>query len=427
MYVDPALISWTVDVATATRRPREHGLDEVADYISYGASPRGPISLVAAGRALALMRGRDYVVPADLEELVRDAFRHRLVLSLPRARRRGRAGRDPRPGAGGGARCRSSTSGARHAAGVSVARPARTDPDARRSRGRARSRRRRCARSSWRSAGASTGCSRATTARRSPASAASSGRFARTSPATTCAGSSGTSTARTGEPHVRVELAERVLVSWLVARRVGVDGVRHGRPAQGRRRRRRRDRGRLRGDAARQPARASSRSAPSRAVDPPRQGRVALIETLRLLREVPPAGTGSLRRRARADRPGRAPAVAGRHRLRLSRPARLAAGAAAARRPAHGARGRGARSARAGARRRRRAAARRSRRAAASFASTRATARLRERFAAAARGRAPQPRRDALASAGVRHVALSTEGDWLRPLAAFLRRSEPRR
>jgi MoxR-like ATPase len=81
IYVDPALISWTVDVATATRRPREQGLDDVAEYVSFGASPRGPISLVASGRALALVRGRDYVVPADLEALVRDAFRHRLVLS----------------------------------------------------------------------------------------------------------------------------------------------------------------------------------------------------------------------------------------------------------------------------------------------------------------------------------------------------------
>jgi MoxR-like ATPase len=81
VYVDPALISWAVDVATATRRPTEHGLGEIADYVSYGASPRGPISLVSAGRALALIRGRDYVVPGDLDALVRDAFRHRLVLS----------------------------------------------------------------------------------------------------------------------------------------------------------------------------------------------------------------------------------------------------------------------------------------------------------------------------------------------------------
>src|SRR5262249_6850554 len=81
VYVDPALISWSVDVATATRRPGEHGLAEVGEYIAFGASPRGPISLVGAARALALIRGRDYVVPADLEALVRDAFRHRLVLS----------------------------------------------------------------------------------------------------------------------------------------------------------------------------------------------------------------------------------------------------------------------------------------------------------------------------------------------------------
>jgi MoxR-like ATPase len=81
VYVDPALISWTVDVATATRRPLDHGLGDVSDYVAFGASPRGPISLVSAGRALAVIRGRDYVVPGDLESLVRDAFRHRLVLS----------------------------------------------------------------------------------------------------------------------------------------------------------------------------------------------------------------------------------------------------------------------------------------------------------------------------------------------------------
>jgi MoxR-like ATPase len=81
VYVDPALISWSVDVATVTRRPKDHGLNDVGDYIAFGASPRGPISLVAAARALALIRGRDYVVPGDMEALARDAFRHRLVLS----------------------------------------------------------------------------------------------------------------------------------------------------------------------------------------------------------------------------------------------------------------------------------------------------------------------------------------------------------
>jgi MoxR-like ATPase len=81
VFVDPALVSWVVDLATATRKPAEHGLEVIAPYISYGASPRGPISVVAAARALAVLRGRDYVLPADVEAVVRDAFRHRLVLS----------------------------------------------------------------------------------------------------------------------------------------------------------------------------------------------------------------------------------------------------------------------------------------------------------------------------------------------------------
>ena len=52
VFVDPALVSWTVDLASATRKPAERGLPQIAPYISYGASPRGPISVVAAARAL---------------------------------------------------------------------------------------------------------------------------------------------------------------------------------------------------------------------------------------------------------------------------------------------------------------------------------------------------------------------------------------
>jgi MoxR-like ATPase len=81
VYVDPALISWAVDLASATRRPAEYGAGSMAPYVSYGASPRGPISLIGGARALAIIRGRDYVLPSDMEALVRDAFRHRIVLS----------------------------------------------------------------------------------------------------------------------------------------------------------------------------------------------------------------------------------------------------------------------------------------------------------------------------------------------------------
>src|SRR5579862_3896029 len=70
VFVDPALISWAVDLATATRKPEESGVGRIAPYISYGASPRGPISVIAAARALAVIRGRDYVVPADAEAVV---------------------------------------------------------------------------------------------------------------------------------------------------------------------------------------------------------------------------------------------------------------------------------------------------------------------------------------------------------------------
>jgi MoxR-like ATPase len=81
VYVDPTVVSYAVSLAEATRAPAAHGLPELADYISFGASPRGPISLVQSARALALLRGRDYVLAQDLEALAKDALRHRLVLS----------------------------------------------------------------------------------------------------------------------------------------------------------------------------------------------------------------------------------------------------------------------------------------------------------------------------------------------------------
>jgi MoxR-like ATPase len=81
VYVDPALIEYSVRLANATRRPAEVGLGELARYITYGASPRASINLMLAARALAFIRGRDYALPQDVLDLVRDVFRHRLVLS----------------------------------------------------------------------------------------------------------------------------------------------------------------------------------------------------------------------------------------------------------------------------------------------------------------------------------------------------------
>src|SRR5262249_15191298 len=75
------IVSYTVALATATRAPAAHGLPELADYIAFGASPRGPISLIQSARALAFLRGRDYVTVPDVEALAKDSLRHRLVLT----------------------------------------------------------------------------------------------------------------------------------------------------------------------------------------------------------------------------------------------------------------------------------------------------------------------------------------------------------
>jgi MoxR-like ATPase len=81
MYVDPSLIEFAVAVASATRHPERVGLPELAPYITFGVSPRASINMVIAAQALALVRGRQYVLPEDLLTMAPDVLRHRLVLS----------------------------------------------------------------------------------------------------------------------------------------------------------------------------------------------------------------------------------------------------------------------------------------------------------------------------------------------------------
>ena len=80
-YVDPALIQYAVRLATATRRPERFGIKELSRFISFGASPRASIHLIEAARALAYLRGRDYLLPEDVTDLAPDVLRHRLVLT----------------------------------------------------------------------------------------------------------------------------------------------------------------------------------------------------------------------------------------------------------------------------------------------------------------------------------------------------------
>jgi MoxR-like ATPase len=70
-----------VRIVSATRIPKEYGLADHAKYVTYGASPRASINLVLTARALAYMRGRDYVLAQDIQDVALDVLRHRLVLS----------------------------------------------------------------------------------------------------------------------------------------------------------------------------------------------------------------------------------------------------------------------------------------------------------------------------------------------------------
>ncbi len=80
-YVDPAMMQYAVRLVAATRNPERYGIKDLARYITYGASPRATIHLIEGARALAFLRGRSYVLPEDVSDLVPDVLRHRLALS----------------------------------------------------------------------------------------------------------------------------------------------------------------------------------------------------------------------------------------------------------------------------------------------------------------------------------------------------------
>ena len=81
VYVDPSLMQYAVKLVSATRRPAQYGLADLAKYLSFGASPRATIGMIEAGRALAFLRGRDYVLPEDVVDVAPDVLRHRVIPS----------------------------------------------------------------------------------------------------------------------------------------------------------------------------------------------------------------------------------------------------------------------------------------------------------------------------------------------------------
>ena len=81
VYVDAAVQDYAIRLVLATRHPSEHKVD-IEGLLAYGASPRASIGLISAGKALALLRGRDHVLPQDVYDIAYDVLNHRLVLSF---------------------------------------------------------------------------------------------------------------------------------------------------------------------------------------------------------------------------------------------------------------------------------------------------------------------------------------------------------
>jgi MoxR-like ATPase len=81
IYVDPAILDYSVRLVEATRSPATVGMGEMDRYVTFGASPRASIALVLGARALAFLRSREYVMPHDIDEIALDVLRHRIVLS----------------------------------------------------------------------------------------------------------------------------------------------------------------------------------------------------------------------------------------------------------------------------------------------------------------------------------------------------------
>jgi len=81
IHVDSEVEEYMIELVNATRNPGDYGLDDIKDYIQFGASPRVSIDMFKAVKAMAFMRGKDFVTPVDVAYIVKELMRHRIVLT----------------------------------------------------------------------------------------------------------------------------------------------------------------------------------------------------------------------------------------------------------------------------------------------------------------------------------------------------------
>lgn len=81
VHMDAEVETYMIELVSATRDPKAYGLEEIADYLQFGASPRVSIDIFKAVKAMAFLRGKDYVSPVDIAYIIKEIMRHRIILS----------------------------------------------------------------------------------------------------------------------------------------------------------------------------------------------------------------------------------------------------------------------------------------------------------------------------------------------------------
>jgi len=81
IYIDDKIKSYCVSLSSSTRNPENFGMEKLKTLLAWGVSPRATLHLVDAARAKAFIEGRGFVIPEDVKDVVKDVFRHRIILS----------------------------------------------------------------------------------------------------------------------------------------------------------------------------------------------------------------------------------------------------------------------------------------------------------------------------------------------------------
>ncbi len=81
IYMDEKIEKYILDIVFATRNPKQYNLPNLAQLISYGASPRASINLALGAKAYAFIKRRGYVIPEDVRAVSLDVLRHRVAVT----------------------------------------------------------------------------------------------------------------------------------------------------------------------------------------------------------------------------------------------------------------------------------------------------------------------------------------------------------